>query len=363
MAQEVADVPANVVLRRTLVPGALLAPAPTKGRSIRSMQVLVTGAAGMLGRKLAERLAGTGVIGGRKITRLRLHDIVEPAMRATAPFPVETAASDLAAAGEAEKLVAAQPEVIFHLAAIVSGEAEADFGKGYRVNLDGTRQLFEAVRRTAPASPPRLVFTSSIAAFGAPFPDTIDDEFLLAPLTSYGTQKAIAELLLADYSRRGFFDGIGIRLPTICVRPGAPNLAASGFFSNIIREPLNGQQAVLPVSDDVMHWLASPRAAVGFLVHAASLDTARLGARRNLTMPGVAATVADQIEALRKVAGDNVVERIRRQPDPAIARIVAGWPRRFDARRARELGFEADRSFDEIVRIHIEDELGGRFVA
>jgi D-erythronate 2-dehydrogenase len=327
------------------------------------MQVLVTGAAGMIGRKLTERLVGTGLIGERRITRLRLHDIVEPTIPATAPFRVETAASDLSVAGEADRLVADQPQVIFHLAAIVSGEAEVDFDKGYRVNLDGTRRLFEAVRQSAPASAPRLVFTSSIAAFGAPFPDTIDDDFLTAPLTSYGTQKAIGELLLSDYSRRGFVDGIGIRLPTICVRPGAPNQAASGFFSNIIREPLNGQEAVLPVSDDVMHWLASPRAAIGFLVHAAGLDTARLGPRRNLTMPGLATTVADQIEALRKVAGDNVVKRIRRQPDPAIARIVAGWPRRFDARRARELGFEADRSFDEIIRIHIDDELGGRFVA
>jgi nucleoside-diphosphate-sugar epimerase len=327
------------------------------------MQVLVTGAAGMLGRKLVQRLAATGSIGDRAITRLRLHDIFEPACPPNPPFRVETAVSDLSVVGEAEKLVADRPDVIFHLAAVVSGEAEADFEKGYRVNLDGTRSLLEAVRRTASGSAPRLVFTSSIAAFGAPFPDTIDDDFLLAPLTSYGTQKAIGELLLSDYTRRGFLDGVGIRLPTICVRPGAPNKAASGFFSSIIREPLNGQEAVLPVSDDVMHWLASPRAAVGFLVHAASLDTARLGPRRNLSMPGVATTVADQLEALRKVAGDHVLQRIRRVPDPVIARIVEGWPRRFDARRARELGFEADRSFEEIVRIHIDDELGGRFVA
>jgi nucleoside-diphosphate-sugar epimerase len=324
------------------------------------MQVLVTGAAGMVGRKLVQRLANLGSIRGRAITQLKLHDIVEPPVPTQAPFSVETMVSDLSAAGEADKLVAEQPDVIFHLAAIVSGEAEADFEKGYRVNLDGTRSLFEAIR--GQASVPRLVFTSSIAAFGTPFPDSIDDEFLLAPLTSYGTQKAIGELLLSDYSRRGMFDGIGIRLPTICVRPGAPNRAASGFFSSIIREPLNGQEAVLPVSDDVMHWLASPRAAVGFLVHAANLDSARLGPRRNLTMPGVAITVGGQLEALRKVAGDEVVKRVRREPDPTIARIVEGWPRRFDARRARELGFEADQSFEEIIKIHIEDELGGQFV-
>jgi nucleoside-diphosphate-sugar epimerase len=293
---------------------------------------------------------------------MTLHDVIELASPKAGPSAVETLASDFSAPGEAEKLVAERPDVIFHLAAIVSAEAEIDFDKGYRINLDGTRRLFEAVRHVDGGYAPRLVFTSSIAVFGAPFPDAIGDEFLSAPLTSYGTQKAIGDLLLSDYSRRGFFDGIGIRLPTICVRPGAPNKAASGFFSNIIREPLNGEEAVLPVPDDVMHWHASPRSAVGFLIHAATLDTARLGARRVLNMPGVAATVAEQVEALRKVAGDNVVSRIRREPDPMIARIVSGWARRFDARRARELGFTAENSFEDIIRIHIEDELGGQFV-
>jgi len=311
--------------------------------------ILIIGAAGMIGRKLTARLRKEGA------AELILHDVV--------PFEGSSAVSDLSAPGEAEKLLASRPDLIFHLAAIVSGEAEADFEKGYRINLDGTRRLFEAVRQIGDGYAPRLVFTSSIAVFGAPFPDAIGDEFLTAPLTSYGAQKAIGELLLSDYSRRGFFDGVGIRLPTICVRPGKPNKAASGFFSNIIREPLNGEEAVLPVPDDVMHWHASPRSAVGFLIHAATLDTGRLGARRNLTMPGVAATVAEQIEALRRVAGEGAVKRIRREPDPTIARIVAGWPRRFDARRARELGFRAEDSFEEIVRIHIEDELGGRFAA
>ena len=195
---------------------------------------------------------------------------------------------------------------------------------------------------------PRLVFTSSIAVFGAPFPDVIGDEFLSAPLTSYGTQKAIGDLLLSDYTRRGFLDGVGIRLPAICVRPGTPNKAASGFFSNLIREPLNGEEAVLPVPEDVMHWHASPRSAVGFLIHAATLDTARLGPRRVLNMPGVAATVAEQVDALRRVAGGNVVSRIRREPDPMLARIVAGWPRRFDVTprsRARLYGGELVRGY------------------
>ncbi len=322
------------------------------------MQILILGAAGMVGRKLTERLVAEGQLGGQAIERLVLHDVVEP-QRPDAPFAVETLTSDFSIPGEAEKLVAGRPDVIFHLAAIVSGEAEADLDKGYRINLDGTRFLFDAIRLVGDGYQPRVVFTSSIAVFGAPFPDAIGDEFFLTPLTSYGAQKAMGELLLADYSRRGFFDGIGIRLPTICVRPGKPNKAASGFFSSIIREPLNGQEVVLPVPVDVRHSHASPRSAVNFLMHAATLDTAEIGPRRNLTMPSVSVTVAEQIEALRRVAGERYVARIRHELDPYIMRIVEGWPRRFDARRAESLGFKAEQSFDEIINIYIEDELGG----
>jgi nucleoside-diphosphate-sugar epimerase len=326
------------------------------------MHVLIIGAAGMIGRKLAARLGADGSLGGREISALSLLDVITPVAPAGTRARVATDVLDLSAPGAAERAIATRPDVIFHLAAIVSGEAEADFEKGYQINLDGTRALFEAVRLESAHHPyrPRLVFTSSIAVFGAPFPDAIGDEFFTTPLTSYGTQKAIGELLLSDYSRRGFFDGVGIRLPTICIRPGAPNKAASGFFSNILREPLAGQEAVLPVGEDVRHWHASPRAAVGFLLHAATLDTGMLGARRNLTMPGLSATVGEQIEALRKVAGEKAVRLIRREPDPTIARIVAGWPRNFEARRAEALGFRAERSFEEIIRVHIEDELGGK---
>src|SRR5690242_13609673 len=311
----------------------------------------------MIGRKLTERLAKDGMLAGRSIGELALHDVVPPAPLAHAPFPLRILTSDLSAPGEAEKLVAGRPELVFHLAAIVSGEAEADFEKGYRINLDGTRRLFEAIRRIGHDYCPRVVFTSSIAVFGAPFPDAIGDEFLSAPLTSYGTQKAIGELLLADYSRRGFFDGIGLRLPTICVRPGKPNKAASGFFSGIIREPLAGEEALLPVPKSVRHWFASPRAAIGFLLHAAQLPAEKLGARRNLSMPGVSCTVGEQVEALRRVAGDKAVQLIKERPDATIQRIVEGWPRNFDARRALALGFRADASFDEIIRIHVADEL------
>jgi D-erythronate 2-dehydrogenase len=217
------------------------------------------------------------------------------------------------------------------------------------------------VREIGGGYKPRVVFTSSIAVFGAPFPDPIPDDFHLTPLTSYGTQKAIGELLLADYTRKGFFDGIGIRLPTICVRPGKPNKAASGFFSNIIREPLAGHEAVLPVSESVRHTHASPRSAVGFLIHAATIDGETVGPRRNLSMPGVAVTVGEQIEALRKVAGEKVVARIRREPDPFVSKIVEGWSRGFDATRAQALGFKAEKSFDDIIHAHIEDELAGEW--
>jgi nucleoside-diphosphate-sugar epimerase len=325
------------------------------------MHILILGGAGMVGRKFIERLAHTGELGGKAVDKITAQDVVAAAAPAACPFTFDAVVSDVSVPGQAEALIAGRPDLIIHLAAVVSGEAEADFDKGYRINLDGTRYLFEAIRHAGDYKP-RVVFTSSVAVFGAPFHDKIDDEFFTTPLTSYGTQKAIGELLLCDYSRRGFFDGVGIRLPTICVRPGAPNKAASGFFSNIIREPLNGIDAVLPVSDQVRHWHASPRSAVGFLVHAATMDLSAIGPRRALTMPGYSCTVAEQIEALRKIAGEGVVARIKRVPDPVIDGIVAGWPRNFDARRAAALGFRAESSFEEIIRVHIDDELGGNFV-
>ena len=323
------------------------------------MHVLITGAAGMIGRKLTERLIIDRALGDHLIEKLTLIDVVAPVRPAGFSDHVKTRAADLAAPGVADKAVSERPEVIFHLAGVVSGEAELDFDKGYRVNLDGTRALLEAIRAVG-GYKPKVVFTSSIAVFGAPFPQSIPDDFHLTPLTSYGTQKAMCELLLADYNRRGILDGVGIRLPTICVRPGKPNKAASGFFSGIIREPLAGQDAVLPVADTVRHTHASPRAAVGFLLHAAGLTREQLGPRINLSMPGVSCTVGEQIEALSRVAGPKVAARIRREPDELVMRIVGGWAERVDATRARELGFTAEASFDDIIRAHIEDELGGR---
>ncbi|PHR18099.1 MAG: NAD-dependent epimerase [Hoeflea sp.] len=325
------------------------------------MHVLISGAAGMIGRKFTAAIANTGKLGPHTVNRLTLADTVEPETPPGFAGAVTNLALDISDPQTAPQLLAGRPDVIIHLAAIVSGEAEQDFDKGYRINLDGTRYLFDAVRHISKTETycPRLIFASSIAVFGAPLPDEIDDTFFTAPMTSYGTQKAICELLLQDYTRRGFFDGLAIRLPTICIRPGRPNAAASGFFSGILREPLAGKTAILPVPDTVRHWHASPRAAVGFLVHAATMDTGPVGHRRVLNMPGVLATVAEQIEALRAVAGDKAVALIRREPAPEIMRIISNWPRGFAAERATALGFRAETSFEEIIRIHIEDEMDG----
>jgi D-erythronate 2-dehydrogenase len=322
------------------------------------MHVMITGAAGMLGIKLAQRLIADEAALGENVTQLTLVDVAHQAAQ-NKKSAVSQVVSDLSEPGQASRLIGTRPDIIFHLAAIVSGEAEANFDKGYRINLDGTRALFDAIREEGNKRSyrPRLVFASSIAVFGAPFPEEIGDEFFTTPLTSYGTQKAICELLLSDYSRRGFFDGIGLRLPTICVRPGKPNKAASGFFSHIIREPLAGKEAVLPVDPSVRHWFASPRAAVGFMLHAATLGLEQVGARRSITMPGLSATVEEQIAALGRIAGQSATRLIRHEPDEAIQNIVSGWPSNFDARRALALGFKAESSFEEIIKAHIEDEL------
>lgn len=322
------------------------------------MHVLITGAGGMIGRKLVERIAREGEVGGKAVTRMTLHDIVAPEKPAVS-WPVVTRGGDVSAPGEAAALFAESPDVVFHLAAVVSGEAEADFDKGYRVNIDGMRGLLEAAR--AQGNKPRFVFTSSIAVFGGPLPDPIPDDFHTTPPNSYGAAKVVCETLLADYTRRGFIDGVGIRFPGITVRPGKPNKAASGFYSSIIREPLDGKEAVLPVPLTKRNTHASPRAAIGFLLHAAALDGAALGLRRNLNMPGVAVSTAEQIEALRRVAGDKVVARIRHEPDETIMKIFPNPSVRFDAKRALDLGFRADRDFEEIIRIHIEEDRGGSF--
>lgn len=324
------------------------------------MKILIIGAAGMVGRKLVEHLLKTGKLGDQRLKALTAFDVVPADLTAGTGVTVDIRSGDISDRATVDGLIAGQPDVIFHLAAIVSGEAETDFDKGYRINMDGTRHLFEAIRAEGEGYHPRVVYTSSIAVFGAPFEEKITDTFITAPMTSYGAQKMIGELLLNDYSRKGFFNGIGIRLPTIVVRPGKPNKAASGFFSGIIREPLAGAEAVLPVDDEVCHWVASPDAALGFLTHAGTMDLSALGARRCLTMPGLSVTVAEMVEALREVAGEEVAGRIQRKPDQAIRDIVAGWPRDFSPERALAAGFTADPDFQSIIRAHIRDTADAR---
>ena len=305
------------------------------------MTSLIIGAAGMIGARIAASLADQPVT---------LADVV--------PAPARDGATiltlDLTAPDAPARLIADRPATIYHLAAIVSGEAEADFDKGYAVNLDSIRALLEAIRQT-PNYHPRLVYASSAAVFGRPFPDAIPDAFHPVPLTSYGTQKAIAELLVNDYSRRGFIDGVSLRLPTICIRPGLANRAASSFFSNILREPLAGKPANLPVPETTRHWFASPRTAVHYFRHAAAMDLSPLGADRAVTVPGLTGTVADQLAALRRAAGPAALHLITRDPDPAVERIVGGWALEFTATRALALGFEPDRSFDDIIAAHLAD--------
>lgn len=305
------------------------------------MTILIIGAAGMIGHKIATSLSNEALI---------LADVVpSPALPGS-----EVLTFDLTAPDAAQRLIATRPDTIYHLAAIVSGEAEADFDKGYAVNLDSTRALLEEIRRT-PNYHPRIVYASSAAVFGRPFPDCIPDDFHTVPLTSYGTQKAIAELLINDYSRRGIIDGVSLRLPTICIRPGTPNRAASSFFSNILREPLAGKTANLPVPETTRHWFASPRAAVGFFRHAATMDTAPLGTDRAITVPGLTGTVGDQLAALVRAAGPAALKLITRNPDPMVEKIVGGWALEFTATRARALGFVTESSFDQIIQAHLDD--------
>lgn len=326
------------------------------------MHILITGAAGMIGRKLTEKLVTDRGLDNKPVEKLTLLDIVAPERPKGFSDHVKTRAADLAEPGVAEKAIAERPEMIFHLAGVVSGDAELNFEKGYRANLDGMRTLLEAIRKTGDGYKPRLVFTSSMAVYGAPFHNVIDDDFHLTPLTSYGTQKMMCEALLADYTRKGYVEGVGIRLPSIVVRPGKPNKAASGFFSGIIREPLNGEEAQLPVAETVVHTHASPRSAVGFLIHAAELPRETIEPHVNITMPGVSCTVGEQIAALRRVAGDKVAARIKRVPDELVMRIVAGWPHRLSGKRATELGFRVEKTFDEIIKVHIDEDRGGSFV-
>ena len=317
-------------------------------------KILILGGGGMIGQKLAQKIVDETTFGEAEIT---LFDRAFP----TGDMDLKAITGNIADPSTAPSLVADQPDYVFQLASIVSGQAEQEFELGWDVNMMSMWYLLNALKDQHEASGgayvPRVVFTSSIAVFGGPYPDKIGDEFLSAPQTSYGAQKAACELMLSDFSRKGFMDGISLRLPTICVRPGKANKAASSFFSGIIREPLNGVEAILPVQDTVRHWHASPRSAAGFLTHAATLDTAKLESRRALNLPGYSCTVEEQIEALRRAAGQGAVDLIKHVPDEAIMSIVDGWPRNFDPARAIELGFVSEKNFDEIIAAYTEDDL------
>jgi nucleoside-diphosphate-sugar epimerase len=325
------------------------------------MKVVITGGGGFIGQKLAAALLKDGLRrDGRSIgaiDKLVLVDAVAPAVPAGAGGRVEAVHDDVADHAMVEHVIGHDTDSVFHLAAVVSGAAEADFDLGMRVNLEGTRLLLEACRKLP--RPARLVFTSSVAAFGGKLPPVLDDDTPPRPETSYGAQKVIGELLVGDYSRKGFLDGRSLRLPTIVVRPGKPNKAASSFASSILREPLSGQETDCPVGPETGVWVLSPRQVVAALRHAHDLPAEAWGGVRNLNLPGITTTVAEMVDALRRAAGESTVKRIRWRPDEVIQRIVRTWPVRFDAARALAMGFSADQSIDAIIAAFIADELPG----
>ena len=314
------------------------------------MNVLITGGGGFLGSRLARALVKRGELDGRAVSRITLLD----GAFATDVAGCEVVAGDVADEAVLERVVAKDTAAVFHLAAVVSGGAEADFDLGMRVNLDGTRRLLERLRRCAAV--PRVVFASSVAAFGGELPEVLDDLTTPRPQSSYGTQKVIGEYLIADYSRKGYIDGRALRLPTVVVRAGRPNAAASSFASGIIREPLNGIACECPVSADTGVWLASPRRAVESFLHAQELPEGQWAGNRVLNLPGITTTVAEMLAALERIAGAEVARRVTWKPDPRIQAIVQTWPARFRTPRALALGFRADADIDSIIRDYIADE-------
>jgi nucleoside-diphosphate-sugar epimerase len=322
------------------------------------MKVLITGGAGFLGSRLARQLLARGRLSDsngveQNIDQLVLLDVV-PAQGFSDPR-VRIVTGDITDAALLREAIDADTGSVFHLAAVVSGQAEADFDLGMRINLDASRQLLEACR--AVGHKPKVVFTSSVAVYGGKLPEVVQDTTALNPQSSYGAQKAIGELLLNDYSRKGFVDGRVLRLPTISVRPGKPNKAASSFASGIIREPLNGEEAICPVSPETRLWLLSPRKAIEALIAGHELSREALGNSRTINLPGISVSVADMVAALERVAGQEPVKRIRWERDPVVERIVGSWPGAWDVTRARSLGLAGDTDFDSIVRAHIDDEL------
>jgi nucleoside-diphosphate-sugar epimerase len=317
------------------------------------MRVVITGGNGFLGRRLAMRL-----LERRAADELILFDNAPPALPLPEDRRIAAVAGDIADRAAVAALIAPGTDAVVHLAAVVSGQAEADLDLGYRVNLDGTRAVLDACRALGTA--PRVVFASSLAVYGGELPPAVGEDTALAPQSSYGAQKAIGELLVNDYSRKGYIDGVALRLPTVVIRPGRPNRAASTFASSMFREPLCGQGAVCPVSPDTVMALASPRRVVAALAHALELPAAALGGRRTVQLPGYSVSVGEMAEALRRAGGEAAYARLEWRPDPAVQAIVGSWPRALSAPRAAALGFEADAGIDEAVRFFIEDDLAAQ---
>ena len=324
------------------------------------MHVVITGAAGFLGQKLARKLlAGEKLTGPdghkREVSKLTLFDVAAPAADIVADKRVASVTGDIGDAALVRRLIAGDVASVFHFAAVVSAGAEADFDLGMRVNLDGTRHVLEACRTVK--APPRVVFTSSAAVYGGDMPKVIKDDTPLTPQTSYGAQKAMGEFMVNDMSRKGFIDGRALRLPTIVVRPGKPNKAASTWASSIIREPLQGDDVVCPVDPSVAMYVLSPRRVVEAFLHAHELPKEKLGFNRALFLPGITVSVTEMLAGLKKAGGQKAVDRVKFVPDAMIRKIVAGWPPQFDAVRARSLGFKADDNFDQIVQGFVADDL------
>jgi D-erythronate 2-dehydrogenase len=318
------------------------------------MRIVITGGCGFLGRRVAMRLLDRGAASG-PVETLVLFDNAPPALPLPEDRRLSVVTGDIANRETVARLIAPGTDAVFHLAAIVSGQAEADTDLGYRVNFDGTRALLDACRALGTA--PKLIFASSLAVYGGALPQEVGENTALTPQSSYGAQKAIGELLVSDYSRKGFIDGLALRLPTVVVRPGLPNRAASTFASSMIREPLTGRDAVCPVSPDTVMALASPRRIVAGLAQALDLPPSVLGARRSLQLPGFSVSVGDMAEALRRAGGEEAYRRIRWQPDSQIQAIISSWPQSLSASRAEALGFGRDSGIDEVIQAFIEDDL------
>jgi D-erythronate 2-dehydrogenase len=314
------------------------------------MQIIITGGGGFLGQRLAKALLSSTMA----FDELLLVDLVLPA-RPAPDERVRCQQLDLSAAGAAAALVGADTGLVFHLAAIVSSQAESDFDLGWRINLEVTRQLLEACRHAKAGI--RFVFSSSLAVFGGLLPALVDDTTAVTPQSSYGTQKAMGELLVNDYSRKGFVDGLALRLPTICVRPGRPNQAASSFVSSIIREPLHGEEAICPVSPGLNLWLSSPATVVENLVHAATLDGASLGGWRTLNLPGISVSVQQMLDALERMTNAATLARVRFEPNAAVNAIVSSWPGAIDNTRALQLGFRVDSHFDSFIHQYMTHDM------